>query len=227
MIKVSMKSFFSASVRRYLTAIVILFSTFAPAFAQRQMEKLGRGVVVLHSATSQAYVGWRLLATDPTDVGFNLYRSTAGGAGVKLNASVLTNTTDFLDTTANFTVSNSWYVVPVTNGVEGSPAAPAGLAANAPVRQYISWPLRPVTNGAAPPYDVKFCWVGDLDGDGEYDYLVDRFPRRWHQPVSSGLQTRRHVSLADGHGLQQHQPIQHRAGRVGHQHRRQGQCDGL
>jgi autotransporter-associated beta strand protein len=64
--------------------------------------------------------------------------------------------------------------VPVTNGVEGSPGAPAGLAANAPVRQYISWPLRPVTNGAAPPYDVKFCWVGDFDGDGEYDYLVDR-----------------------------------------------------
>jgi rhamnogalacturonan endolyase len=113
-----MKSFFSASVRRYLTAIVILFSTFAPAFAQRQMEKLGRGVVVLHSATSQAYVGWRLLATDPTDVGFNLYRSTAGGAGVKLNASVLTNTTDFLDTTANFTVSNSWYGTSAKHGIE-------------------------------------------------------------------------------------------------------------
>ena len=32
------------------------------AHAQRQMEKLGRGVVALHSATSQAYVGWRLLA---------------------------------------------------------------------------------------------------------------------------------------------------------------------
>ena len=138
------------------------------------MERLGRGVVVLHSATSQAYIGWRLLATDSTEVGFNLYRSANGAAAVKLNSSVITNTTDFLDTTANFTISNSWYVVPVTNGVEGTPGAAFGLAANSPVRQYLSWPLHAVTGGAYPPYDVKFCWVGDLDGDGEYDYVVDR-----------------------------------------------------
>jgi hypothetical protein len=171
---VSVKIFFSAVILRHLTAAVFLCSTITPVLAQRQMEKLGRGVVVLHSATSQAYVGWRLLATDLTDVGFNLYRSTGGGAGVRLNTSVITNTTDFLDTTANFTVSNSWYVVPVIGGVEQTPGAAFGLAANSPVRQYLSWPLHPVTNGAAPPYDVKFCWVGDLDGDGEYDYVVDR-----------------------------------------------------
>ena len=76
------------------------------AHAQRQMEKLGRGVVALHSATSQTYVGWRLLATDPTDAGFNLYRSTSGGAGVKLNSQVITNTTDFLDTTGTLGTSN-------------------------------------------------------------------------------------------------------------------------
>ena len=54
-----------------LFGLVCLFLAVLPASAQRQMEKLGRGVVALHSATSQAYVGWRLLATDPTDVGFN------------------------------------------------------------------------------------------------------------------------------------------------------------
>src|SRR6186713_2287231 len=86
--------------------------------AQRQMEKLGRGVVVLHSATSQAYIGWRLFATDPVDIGFNIYRSANGAAGVKLNASVITNTTDYLDTTANFASSNAWYVRPVIGGVE-------------------------------------------------------------------------------------------------------------
>jgi hypothetical protein len=136
-----------------------------------------------------------LLATDPTDAGFNLYRSTSGGAGMKLNSQVITNTTDFLDTTANFTVSNAWYVVPVIGGVEQAPGAPASpveyhcpparemcqpllhgasLAANSPVRQYLPLPLHAVTGGGAPPYDVKFCWVGDFDGDGEYDYLVDR-----------------------------------------------------
>ena len=163
----------SVAPRRLLVLVAVLFFS-VNASAQRQMERLGRGTVALHSATSQAYIGWRLLATDPTDVGFNLYRSTSGGTGVKLNSLPLTNTTDFLDTTATFTVSNVWYVVPVTNGVESSPSAPAGLAANAPVRQYLSWPLQPVIGGLFAPYDVKFCWVGDLDGDGEYDYVVDR-----------------------------------------------------
>lgn len=136
------------------------------------MEKLGRGVVAIHSATAQAYVGWRLLATDPNDIGFNVYRSAAGATGVKLNPAAITNTTDFLDTTANFAVSNAWYVRPVLGGVEQAASAVFGLAANSPVRQYLSLPL--VNPGPYPPYDVKFAWFGDFDGDGEYDYLVDR-----------------------------------------------------
>ena len=154
--------------------LLTLWFAATPALAQRQMESLGRGVVALHSATSQAYIGWRLLVTDPTDIGFNVYRSANGAAGVKLNSAVLTNTTDFLDTTANFTISNAWYVRPVISGVEQTPSAPYGLAANSPVRLYLSIPLQPVIGGANPPYDVKFAWFGDFDGDGEYDYLVDR-----------------------------------------------------
>lgn len=153
-----------------LAALTLLLG--ATAHAQRQMENLGRGVVALHSATSQAYVSWRLFATDPSDIGFNIYRSANGAAGVKLNASVITNTTDYLDTGANFTISNAWYVRPVINGIEQAPSATYGLAANSPVRQYLSIPL--VNPGAYGPYDVKFCWFGDFDGDGEYDYLMDR-----------------------------------------------------
>jgi fibronectin-binding autotransporter adhesin len=155
-----------------LGAMTLLF-TAMPALAQRQMEKLGRGVVVLHSATSQAYVSWRLLATDPDNIGFNIYRSANGTPGALLNTNgVISTTTDYLDTTANFTVSNAWYVVPVLNGIEQTASAPYGLAANSPVRQYVSIPL--VNPGAYGPYDVKFSWFGDFDGDGEYDYLVDR-----------------------------------------------------
>jgi len=62
---------------------VCCFFLALPALAQRQMERLGRGVVVLHTSSTQAYIGWRLLATDPTDVGFNLYRSANGAPGGK------------------------------------------------------------------------------------------------------------------------------------------------
>jgi len=149
--------------------------------AQRQMEPLGRGVVAVRSGNSTAYIGWRLLATDSEDVGFNLYRSANGGLPLKLNAQPITNTTDFVDSTADLTVSNSWFVHPVNNGVELGASVPFGVAANAPVptdfqgkvAPYLSIPLQP-TSGI--DYFVHHCWPGDVDGDGEYDYVVSRLP---------------------------------------------------
>lgn len=154
-------------------AVVILLLSGSALQAQRQMESLGRGVVALRSSSSQAYIGWRLLATDSSDIGFNVYRSVNGHAGVKLNSTVITNTTDYLDTTADFTSSNAWYVVAVVNGTEQTPSTSVGLPANSPVGRYLRLPLQPPINDGLN-YDVKFCWVGDFDGDGEYDYLVDR-----------------------------------------------------
>ena len=37
------------------------------AHAQRQMEHLGRGMVAIHQGDGKAFVGWRMLGTDPTD----------------------------------------------------------------------------------------------------------------------------------------------------------------
>ena len=156
-----------------LLAALLIFWTATSAHAQRQTEPLGRGLIALRKSSTQVYLGWRMFATDPTDTGFNLYRASNGGAFTKLNGQPLTNTTDYVDS-PTLTVSNAYFVVAVTNGVEQVPSPITGLAANAPTRQYLSVPLHAVTGGGAPPYDVKFCWVGDFDGDGEYDFLVDR-----------------------------------------------------
>ena len=43
------------------------------------MENLGRGVVALRTSATQVLVSWRVLGTDPSDIAFNLYRSTNGG----------------------------------------------------------------------------------------------------------------------------------------------------
>jgi len=42
----------------------VLLAAF-PASAQRQMEKLGRGVVAMRTSSTQVYIGWRMLGTDP------------------------------------------------------------------------------------------------------------------------------------------------------------------
>src|SRR5438093_889203 len=95
--------------RRRFAFLPVFASAFAFLFlsdaqAQRQMENLGRGVVAMHSTSTQAYVSWRLLGTDPTGIAFNVYRSASGGVATKLNSSPITATTDYVDTTATFTV---------------------------------------------------------------------------------------------------------------------------
>ena len=82
----------------------------------RQMEFLDRGVIAVNRSSSSAYISWRLLATDPSNIAFNLYR-TAGGGTTKLNGSPITNTTDFTDSTVNETIANTYFVKPVINGV--------------------------------------------------------------------------------------------------------------
>jgi fibronectin-binding autotransporter adhesin len=142
--------------------------------AQRQSETLNRGVVAVKKSSTQMYVSWRLFARDPAGIAFNLYRSANGGASVKLTASPISITTDYTDTPPNLsTTTYSYFIRPVINGVEQASSETATYAASTSVKQYLSVPLRNDT-GPDGPYTVKFAWVGDLDGDGDYDYVVDR-----------------------------------------------------
>ena len=169
-------------VTRAIACLIVPFCL-ESAFAQRQMERLGRGVIAIKSSSTQVYVGWRLLGNDPSDVAFNLYRSANGAAAVKVNGPPLTATTDYLDTPGSLsTVSYTYSVKPVIAGFETAEiwanplSGPVTLPANAPTRQYIPVPIQPTPDDAATgvSYTVKFCWVGDFDGDGEYDFLIDR-----------------------------------------------------
>ncbi|MEI5522862.1 hypothetical protein WB401_06095 [Streptomyces brasiliscabiei] len=142
--------------------------TDAPAVrAARMMENLGRGVVAVRSGSAQVLVSWRLLGLDPEGIGFHVYRSTGGGAYTRLTASVLTGGTNFTDTTADLTRANSYRVAPVVGGQEQAPSGAFTLTANHATEPVVRVPLR----SGGP---VKFVWAGDLDGDGEYDYVVDR-----------------------------------------------------
>jgi fibronectin-binding autotransporter adhesin len=163
----------------FVIAGVLVLAT--GANAQRQMENLGRGVVAVPT-NAQVYVGWRMLGTDPDTIGFNLYRFAAGGSTNKLNTQLLTNTTDFVDTTATLSLTNSYFVRPLINGVEQAASASYVLPANAPIQQYISIPLQQPPGGTSPPsandsggpytYAPNDCSVADLDGDGEYEIIL-------------------------------------------------------
>jgi len=136
----------------------------------RYMENLGRGVIAINQGNGNVYVGWRMLGTDPNEIAFNLYRSTDGGAAVKLNSQPITQSTNFVDTCVNLSQSNSYSVRPVLDGQESGIAGasvPFTLQANAPIQQYISIPL--LTPFGYTPNDAS---VGDLDGDGGYEIVL-------------------------------------------------------
>ncbi|NOU79462.1 hypothetical protein GC101_11295 [Paenibacillus sp. LMG 31459] len=130
------------------------------------MENLGRGVVAVRSG-SNVFVSWRLLALDSSSTGFNIYRSTAGGTAVKLNSTVLTAGTNYTDTTADLTKVNAYSVKPVISGVEQAASAAYTLAANSADEPALVVPLQ---SGGA----IGNVWVGDFDGDHEYDFLLSR-----------------------------------------------------
>lgn len=157
----------------------------------RQMEHLDRGIVAVRRSSTQAYVGWRLLGTDPANIAFNIYRSAGGGAAVKLNASPLTTTTDYVDSTANFSVSNTYFVRAVIGGVEQADSETATLAAGTPVQQFLSVPLQIPAGGTTPSgenytYSANDTSVGDLDGDGEYEIIVKWEPSNAKDNSQSG-----------------------------------------
>ncbi len=155
------------------SAIIFAIASLSSGAAElRQMERLGRGVVAVNQGDGKVFIGWRLLGTDSDKIAFNLYRSTDNGKPIKLNDKPIFAATSFVDAKADLTKSNSYFVRPVMNGREQEASKPFTLAANSPIRQYLSIALQTPTGYA--PNDAS---VGDLDGDGEYEIVLHQTGR--------------------------------------------------
>lgn len=140
--------------------------------AQRQMEKLDRGLIAMRQGTDSVYIGWRLLGTEPDEIAFNLYRKMGEKTAIKLNKQPITQSTNYVDTKVDFSNTNSYFVKAVLHGVEQTASKAYLLSANAPSKQYLDIPLR--TPLGYSPNDLT---VGDLDGDGEYELIVHQTGR--------------------------------------------------
>lgn len=130
----------------------------------RKMEYLDRGVVAVSTGKS-AFISWRFLATDEDGIGFNVYRTTDGKT-VKLNDKPLYDGTNYTDTKADLSKNNTYSVKAVSSGKEISTDGDYTLNKNS-TANCITVPIK--AGGT-----IHFVWVGDFNGDGAYDYLVDR-----------------------------------------------------
>ncbi len=130
----------------------------------RIMECLDRGVVAVNQGSGTALVSWRLFGTDPDGIGFNVYREV-GGSATQICSTGPTEATNCIDSSPSS--SATYFVRPVLDGQAGDPSGSGPYLENG----YLSIPLQ----DAGDSY-VHLAWVGDLDGDGELDYVVDRIP---------------------------------------------------
>lgn len=150
--------------------ISLFFAT--QLFGQRQMEKLGRGVIAVRQNNDSVYVGWRMFGTDADDIAFNLYRKSGNNEAIKLNHDPITKSTNFVDAGVKFDLPNSYFVKPILKGNESEASKSFTLPAKPPIQQYLTIPLK--TPVGYSPNDAS---VGDLDGDGEYEIVLHQTGR--------------------------------------------------
>lgn len=133
--------------------------------AERIAEKLNRGVVAMPVANREVYIGWRLLDTDDNSVAFNIYRASGNNPPVLLNEKPLTQTTDFIDKNPVKKGTSGYFVRSILNGAEEASSEIANVTLPAVKDSCIVIKL----NGN---YSANKAAVGDLDGDGQYEYVI-------------------------------------------------------
>ena len=121
-----------------LFVIFILLGAAGTSAAQRQMEDLDRGLIAVYQGQNKVFLSWRMLGVEPENVGYNLYRTEAGGKPIKLNKRPLEKGTNFVDDNIDPSRQNAYFVRPVVNGKEGAPSKSFVLKANPEPRLCIS-----------------------------------------------------------------------------------------
>ncbi|MEI7422295.1 MAG: hypothetical protein WCK18_09375 [Prolixibacteraceae bacterium] len=139
-------------------------------------EKLDRGVIALTIDDSHVYVGWRLFRNDPQDIAFNVYRKEVGSSDfLKLNQEKIVASTNFVDPSVKSGLAYRYRIKSIVNGKEKDNIgegtvfmlnSKSDTKATRTVNQpYYSIKLR---NDSF----LKRVGIGDLDGDGAYDFVV-------------------------------------------------------
>ena len=163
-------------MKKFLTAILLASS--AAGWAQYShtvnADNLGRGVLAVKADTG-VFISWRSLPTDDPALAFDVYRD-----GNKVNDTPLTKMTNFTDTEG--TTASKYTVKGVLNNNEIEVAEAPAVWEGDFMKIHLDQPEGGISpaGGAKEmreytytPDDVS---VGDVDGDGEFEYIVKWFP---------------------------------------------------
>ncbi len=158
-----------------------------------QREKLNRGLAAVKTAEG-VFVSWRLFRdetdgygdTGMTGADFNVYRD-----GKKI--AFVQDSTNYLDREG--AMESAYQVSPVRHGKEGEKSAAAKPWISG--ENYLDIPLKRPDGGVTRPgamhpegetytYSANDMSIGDVDGDGEYEYFVKWDPSNSHDVSHRG-----------------------------------------
>ncbi len=150
-----------------------------------QLEKLNRGLAAV-PVKNGVFLSWRLFldevegyrATGLTGTDFAVYRS-----GEKI--AVVADSTNYLDTKGSR--NDTYAVAPIRKGKEGACCEAAAVWE----REYLDIPICKPEGGVTPAgevyeYSANDMSVADVDGDGEYEYIVKWDPSNSHDVSIKG-----------------------------------------
>lgn len=150
-----------------------------------QLEKLNRGLIAIHTDEG-VFLGWRMFldeVTGYTETGMSGTDYVIYKNGQKL--ALVTDSTNYLDREG--TVQDTYSVAAVSGGSEQAPCESVTVNPNT----YYEIPLQIPEGGVTPAgqsftYSANDMSVGDVDGDGEYEFFVKWDPSNSHDVSHRG-----------------------------------------
>lgn len=137
-------------------------------------DNLGRGVLAV-KGDKGVFVSWRSLPEDAKGLLFDVYRD-----GVKVNADPLADGTNFSD--PDGTADGKYVVKAILDGNVVETSAETATWGDTYLRLHLDRPEGGESPAGGAKEDRVYTYtpddvsVGDVDGDGEYEYIVKWFP---------------------------------------------------
>lgn len=167
------------SIKTIVYIIVFMVISTPILLAQKQMEKLNRGVLAVRTNTNEVLVSWRIFGTEFSDASYNLYRGST-----LLNETPITGASNYIDPTS---LNETYSVAAIINGVEQEISDPIDVWNTIYKSIPISAPAGGTTpDGVAYTYGANDASVGDLDGDGDYEIVLKWMPTNSKDNAHSG-----------------------------------------
>ena len=169
-------AFLTAAVMVTSVASIPVLTSYAdtnPTTEKRVMEKLDRGTVAVKT-NDGVYLSWRLLGTESlTNQAFDIYRDSE-----KIYTTGEHDATCYTDSKG--TADNKYTVVPKGEAIDKTEAVDVWTTNTTYKGRSVAYKdiAFKVPDGGKTPTDEEYTYtandmsVGDLDGDGEYEYIV-------------------------------------------------------